>query len=129
MIKNRASVAGTSKRRMTGAKTLAAALVLSIAAMSAAHACDGYVTTVNHRDAEIKVKTWLTQRLGEPVATENFSLVPTVPPHSSVRTKIVTTRKKDADFRVIAKLNGEAWKQRYYSNYAKCSDGWTPHVY
>lgn len=126
MIRNRAGDAGTRKR-LGVTKTLAAALVLSLAGVSAAHACNGYVTTVNHRDTEVKVQKWQTQKLGGYWHQDNLSNTPVLGPHSSIRTKIVTTRNKNTDFRLIAQVRGET--QEHYSNYATCSDGWTLHVY
>lgn len=112
---------------MNAAKTTAVVLALTFAGGTAAQACNGYVTTTNHTNELQQVVQWYTQKLG---TTDkyvlNHSNVPTVAPGDSLRTKIVTLRKKNTMFRLAASTNSG---RTHYTNYAKCADGWTLNIY
>ena len=111
---------------MLKTKTFVAALALSLTGISAAQACNGWLTTVNESASQIKVKYLYTQKQGGSDWQINYSTKPDVEPNSSQRTKLVTTRMNNTSFRVKAEL----WDSTVYlSNVATCGDGWTITLY
>lgn len=122
MISNRASDAGTPKGRMTGAKTLAAAMILSIAGVSAAHACTGYMTIHNKTDSRLDIHNIYTQNKNGSWLY-NFSW-PTGIYLKANETKVRvlnTTRKASRSFAIRADTS----VGNLYSDAATCSQGWT----
>jgi hypothetical protein len=131
MISNRASAAGAVKKPGV-IKTLAAAMVLSLAGIGSAQACTGWLTINNNTQSSVKIKTIRTQNKNGTWAV-NFSW-PTgirIDPNSSNTKVLNTLRNKNRAFRVSADtdfldltLKGE----EYWSNIAKCSEGWTINI-
>jgi hypothetical protein len=122
MINNRTANTGTPGRKMTGAKALAAAIVLTIAGASAANACTGTLRIVNQTQSDLNVYDLFTENKNGSW-TYNLSW-PTGIYLKANETKtraLNTTRKKSREFRVKAKTNVGT----LYSNAATCSQGWT----
>jgi len=110
------------KRRMNGAKTLAAAMVLSIAGINAAHACTGYMTIHNRTQSDLDVYNIYTQNKNGSWVWNGSWPVGIYLKANETKTRVLnTTRKASRAFRLKADTN----IGNLYADAATCSQGWT----
>ena len=123
MTNNRASDAGTPKRKLRVAKTLAAASILSLAGMTAAHACNGDLTIVNNTDREMITGQLYTETDGGKKKPNFWSNAPyKIAAGASGTARMYTSRGKNVLFHIVMDSSTHG---RNRSTNGRCRDGWT----
>lgn len=122
MISKRAYGPGAMSRSIYTAKTLVAALVLSVAGGSAAHACTGTMTIANNMDAELDVYNIYTEnKNGSWVYNLSWPFGIYIKANKTKYYALNTTRGPKRSFRLKADTN----VGNLYSESGTCSEGWT----